>query len=105
MFMAIVSAGFVAVPLNLVAGASILAYTVEHAEVQLILLLRSAGNLSFSLKRRRMTFMVLLDPITGPDLNAIPKVENKLSIENKSPASNDVALLMYTSGPLVNQKA
>jgi len=36
MFMAIVSAGFVAVPLNLVAGTSILAYTIDHAEVQLI---------------------------------------------------------------------
>ena len=42
--------------------------------------------------------MVLLDPITGPDLNTIPSVKNKLSIENKSPTSNDVALLMYTSG-------
>jgi len=100
MFMAIVSAGFVAVPLNLVAGASILAYTIEHAEVQLIFVSEECRELinSAIYKKKNNIAMVLLDPITGPDLNAIPSVENKSPIENKSPASNDVALLMYTSG-------
>ena len=100
MFMAIVSAGFVAVPLNLVAGTSILAYTIDHAEVQLIFVAeecRELINLAIKDKKNEIN-TVLLDPITGPDLNAIPKVDNKSSIEDKSPASNDVALLMYTSG-------
>ena len=77
MFMAIVSAGFVAVPLNLVAGASILAYTVEHAEVQLIFVAEECRELIHSAikEKKNEIRMVLLDPITGPDLNAIPKVE------------------------------
>ena len=100
MFMAIVSAGFVAVPLNLVAGTSILAYTIDHAEVQLIFVAeecRELINLAIKDKKNGIS-VVHLDPITGPDLNAITLVKNKLSSKNKSPTSNDVALLMYTSG-------
>ena len=36
MFMAIVSSGFIAVPLNLVAGSAVLAYTIEHSEAKFI---------------------------------------------------------------------
>ena len=66
MFMAIVSAGFVAVPLNLVAGASILAYTIDHAEVQLIFVAeecRELINLAIKDKKNEIN-TVLLDPIT-----------------------------------------
>jgi acyl-CoA synthetase (AMP-forming)/AMP-acid ligase II len=100
MFMAIVSSGFVAVPLNLVAGSAILAYTIEHSEAKLIFVAedcRSLINSALALQNNNVE-IIELDPVQGPDLNSFPYKEKKFELKNIKPKSNDIALLMYTSG-------
>ena len=100
MFMAIVSSGFVAVPLNLVAGSTILAYTIEHSEAKFIFVADDCRDLIASAvaQQNNSVKLVKLDPVRGPDLAALPLEVNDLKLEDIKSKANDIALLMYTSG-------
>ena len=100
MFMAIVSSGFVAVPLNLVAGSTILAYTIEHSEAKFIFVADDCRDLIASAvaQQNNSVKLVKLDPVRGPDLETLPLEVNDLNLEDIKSKPNDIALLMYTSG-------
>ncbi len=100
MFMAIVSSGFVAVPLNLVAGSAILAYTIEHSETKFIFVADDCRDLIASAvaQQNNSVKLIKLDPVRGPDLAALPVEINDLKLEDIKSKPNDIALLMYTSG-------
>ncbi len=99
-FMAIVSSGFVAVPLNLVAGSTILAYTIEHSEAKFIFVADDCRDLIASAvaQQNNSVKLVKLDPVRGPDLETLPLEANDLNLEDIKSKPNDIALLMYTSG-------
>ena len=100
MFMAIVCSGFVAVPLNLVAGSAILAYTIEHSETKFIFVADDCRDLIVSAvaQQNNSVKLIKLDPVRGPDLAALPVEINDLKLEDIKSKPNDIALLMYTSG-------
>jgi len=76
LFMAIVSSGFVAVPLNLVAGSAILAYTIEHSEAKFIFVADDCRDLinSALIHQNRKVMLIRLDPSMGPDLESLPTI-------------------------------
>jgi len=100
MFMAIVSSGFIAVPLNLVAGSAVLAYTIEHSEAKFIFVADDCRDLieSAVAQQNSNVKLIKLDPCEGPDLAAIPSEGKDFQLENIKSNPNDIALLMYTSG-------
>ncbi|MDC3129452.1 AMP-binding protein [Paracoccaceae bacterium] len=100
MFMAIVSSGFVAVPLNLVAGSAILAYTIEHSEAKFIFVADHCRDLidSAVAQQNSIVKLVKLDLVSGPDLSALPSEVKELQLEAIRSKPTDIALLMYTSG-------
>ena len=100
MFMAIVSSGFVAVPLNLVAGSTILAYTIEHSEAKFIFVADDCKDLidSAVAQQNSSVKLIKLDPVRGPDLAALPSEVKKFQLEGIDSKPTDIALLMYTSG-------
>ena len=69
MFMAVVCSGFVAVPLNLVAGSAILAYTIEHSEAKLIFVADDCRDLidAAVAQQDSSVQLIKLDPVRGPD--------------------------------------
>lgn len=100
LFTAIVSSGFVAVPLNLVAGSAILAYTIEHSEAKFIFVAndcRDLINSAVSLQNSKVK-LIGLDPAMGPDLDALPTIGKQIKLKNIRSKPTDIALLMYTSG-------
>ena len=100
MFMAVVCSGFVAVPLNLVAGSAILAYTIEHSEAKFIFVADDCKDLidSAVAQQNSSVKLIKLDPVRGPDLAALPSEVKKLQLEGIDSKPSDIALLMYTSG-------
>ena len=100
MFMAIVSSGFVAVPLNLVAGSTILAYTIEHSEAKFIFVADDCRDLIASAvaQQNSNVKLIKLDPVRGPDLDALHSEVKELQLEDIKSKPTDIALLMYTSG-------
>ena len=100
LFAAIVSSGFVAVPLNLVAGSAILAYTIEHSEAKFIFVAndcRDLINSAVSLQNSKVN-LIGLDSAMGPDLDALPTIGKQIKLKNIRSKPTDIALLMYTSG-------
>ena len=94
LFMAIVSSGFVAVPLNLVAGSAILAYTIEHSEAKFIFVAndcRDLINSAVSLQNSKVK-LIGLDPAMGPDLNALPTIEKEIKLKNIRSKPTDIAV-------------
>ena len=100
MFMAVVCSGFVAVPLNLVAGSAILAYTIEHSEAKFIFVADDCKDLidSAVAQQNSSVKLIKLDPVRGPDLAALPSEVKKFQLEGIDSKPTDIALLMYTSG-------
>ena len=100
MFMAVVCSGFVAVPLNLVAGSAILAYTIEHSEAKFIFVADDCKDLieSAVAQQNSSVKLIKLDPVRGPDLAALPSEVKELQLEGIDSEPTDIALLMYTSG-------
>ena len=100
MFMAVVCSGFVAVPLNLVAGSAILAYTIEHSEAKFIFVADDCKDLidSAVAQQNSSVKLIKLDPVRGPDLAALPSEIKKFQLEGIDLKPTDIALLMYTSG-------
>ena len=100
MFMAVVCSGFVAVPLNLVAGSAILAYTIEHSEAKFIFVADDCKDLieSAVAQQNSSVKLIKLDPVRGPDLAALPSEVKELQLEGIDLKPTDIALLMYTSG-------
>ena len=100
MFMAVVCSGFVAVPLNLVAGSAILAYTIEHSEAKFIFVADDCKDLidSAVAQQNSSVKLIKLDPVRGPDLAALPSEVKKLQLDGIESKPTDIALLMYTSG-------
>ena len=83
LFMAIVSSGFVAVPLNLVAGSAILGYTIEHSEAKFIFVADDCRDLinSALIHQNRKVRLIRLDPSMGPDLDSLPTIENEIKLK------------------------
>ena len=100
MFMAVVCSGFVAVPLNLVAGSAILAYTIEHSEAKFIFVAEDCKDLinAAVAQQNSSVKLIKLDPVRGPDLAALPSEGKEFKEENFKSKPSDIALLMYTSG-------
>ena len=82
MFMAVVCSGFVAVPLNLVAGSAILAYTIEHSEAKFIFVADDCKDLidSAVAKQKSSVKLIKLDSVRGPDLAALPSEVKELHL-------------------------
>ena len=86
MFMAVVCSGFVAVPLNLVAGSAILAYTIEHSEAKFIFVSDDCKDLinSAVAQQNSSVKLIKLDPVRGPDLAALPTEGKALKILSRN---------------------
>ena len=96
MFMGVVYAGFVAVPLNLVAGPAIIGYTLRHCEAELIFVADECKELIESaqgeegLGLRTMRLDLEKGPVwEGSDVTLSPPFH---------PKGQTIGLLMYTSG-------
>ncbi len=104
-FMGIVYGGFVAVPLNLVAGTKTIAYIVNHSEAELIFVAdHCAKDIDGALQGMEIDVLrVPLQYETGPNWDEV--VVN--SYRNNSGVSlrpGTIGLLMYTSGTTGNPK-
>jgi acyl-CoA synthetase (AMP-forming)/AMP-acid ligase II len=96
-FAGITYGGFVATPLNLVAGARVLSYVIGHSQASVILCADESRALideALSEVEHEVT-IVRIDPVSGPDW---PSEIAAGTIPKNRPQPKTPALLMYTSG-------
>ena len=104
-FMGIVYGGFVAVPLNLVAGTKTMGYIVNHSETKLIFIADHCTDDINDVLRGigRDVMRVPLKNEAGPNWEGVALNSNKDNT-GASLAANTTGLLMYTSGTTGNPK-
>lgn len=96
-FIGITYGGFVATPLNLVAGARVLSYVIGHSQAKVILCADESRALideALAEVEHEVT-VVRIDPDSGPEWSAMV---DQGTTPNNQPAAKSPALLMYTSG-------
>ena len=95
-FVGITSGGYLATPLNLVAGARVLSYAIEHSKAQIILCADESRALIEEAVREveRPVTVVRIDPQTGPEWPNSSKQDRPMG----TPQAETPGLLMYTSG-------
>ncbi len=104
-FMGIVYGGFVAVPLNLVAGTKTIGYIISHSQAKLIFVAdHCAGDVKDALQVINSDVMrIQLRYEAGPNWDEVILKSKKInSLENLQ--SSTIGLLMYTSGTTGNPK-
>ena len=114
-FTGITTGGYIATPLNLVAGARVMSYVIAHSGVEVILCTDDHRGLideALETADRKVT-VIRLDPDTGPDWpdGPAPTPTPEMTPEttsvmkpSKTPGPDTAGLLMYTSGTTGNPK-
>lgn len=96
-FTGITYGGFVATPLNLVAGARVLSYVIGHSQAKVILCADESRALideALAEVEHEVT-VIRIHPDSGPEWSA---AVDQRALPKNQPAPNSPALLMYTSG-------
>jgi acyl-CoA synthetase (AMP-forming)/AMP-acid ligase II len=102
-FAGITTGGYLATPLNLVAGARVMSYVIDHSGVEVILCTDDHRQLideALTGIDRQVT-IIRLDPDSGPDW---PDGPAPARTPRSVPDSDTAGLLMYTSGTTGNPK-
>ena len=104
-FMGIVYGGFVAVPLNLVAGKKTMGYIVNHSEAKLIFVAdHCTGDIDEALRGiGKYVMRVRLQYEAGPNWDEVT-LNSDMDHTGPSLAADTIGLLMYTSGTTGNPK-
>ncbi|MEC8643651.1 MAG: AMP-binding protein [Pseudomonadota bacterium] len=102
-FTGITTGGYLATPLNLVAGARVMAYVIDHSGVEVILCTDDhRGLIDEALAGiDRSVTIIRLDPDNGPEWPDGPAPASK---PRATPDADTAGLLMYTSGTTGNPK-
>ena len=102
-FTGITTGGYLATPLNLVAGARVMSYVIEHSGVEVILCTDDHRQLideALADTDRQVT-IIRLDPDNGPEW---PDGPAPAQTPRATPDAGTAGLLMYTSGTTGNPK-
>ena len=103
-FMGIVYGGYVAVPLNLVAGTKVLTYTLKHSQARLVFVAEECAKLiqlaMQEADKHIPTCKLHLE--TGPQWGQISPAQT--AAQPDDPNTDSIGLLMYTSGTTGNPK-
>jgi long-chain acyl-CoA synthetase len=101
LFLGTMYAGMVTVPLNVRAGADQLAYTLEHCDAKVVFVQDQYAALAEEalapVKRTVRMISADVDDLAS-ECGVSPATDHELAV----PAAEDIALLMYTSGPRIN---
>ena len=100
----IIYAGHIALPLNLVAGSKIIAYTLDHSETALIFTANDCEKLiSEALSDFKKEIVIIkLDSQLGPIWEK--EAPNETFVEKGNVSAEEIAVIMYTSGTTGNPK-
>ena len=102
-FTGITTGGYLATPLNLVAGARVMSYVISHSGVEIILCTDDHRQLideALATVDRSVT-IIRLDPDKGPEW---PDRSVPADAPRAAPSADTAGLLMYTSGTTGNPK-
>ena len=102
-FAGITTGGYLATPLNLVAGARVLSYVLGHSGAGVVLCTDEQRDMieeAIASVEQDVT-IIRLDPDNGPDW---PQGDNAATAPHTTPAAVTPGLLMYTSGTTGNPK-
>ena len=102
-FAGITTGGYLATPLNLVAGARVLSYVLGHSGAGVVLCTDEQRDMieeAIASVEQDVT-IIRLDPDNGPDW---PQGDNAATASHTTPAAVTPGLLMYTSGTTGNPK-
>lgn len=103
LFLAVMYSGFVAVPLNVRAGASQLSYTLDHSDAKVVYVSEDYQGLLVEVMANvaRKVRVIPADVDNGPAQSEMPV----MSADLVAPGPEDPSLLMYTSGSTGQPKA
>ncbi|MGB1792068.1 MAG: AMP-binding protein, partial [Paracoccaceae bacterium] len=105
-FMGIVYGGYVALPLNLVAGAKVLGYILAHSKAALIFVQNDCQDMiKEAMQEAESTAKTCpLDVNGGPQWAESSPAKSKPNAPIESPKADSIGVLMYTSGTTGNPK-
>ena len=105
-FMGIVYGGYVALPLNLVAGAKVLGYILAHSKAALIFVQNDCQDMiKEAMQEAKSTAKTCpLDVNGGPQWAESSPAKSKPNAPIESPKADSIGVLMYTSGTTGNPK-
>ncbi|MDB3892023.1 AMP-binding protein [Alphaproteobacteria bacterium] len=104
-FVGITFGGYLATPLNLVAGAKVLSYVLDHSKAEVIICAAESRAMidEIAAASDRDIRIIALDSETGPAFPDQPNIAAR-SGKRAVPEAKSPALLMYTSGTTGNPK-